>query len=164
MTHQNLRLWKCWKLFWATLRKRKNRQSLLFNWATSTCEQCSASKWNRPFINQQCCGLVSVHCPSSSPQQGRKVCCTVDCDADRWLHCVFLHWAVPFDRHLSKRCKHLNQCSNCLIVLALPTTFFCLVLFLCVRNGGWGREGVWVGVTAWLSNNYRKIVISTQVQ
>ena len=37
------------------------------------------------------------------------------------------------------------------------SVFFCLVVFLCVQNGGWdlGREGVWFGVTACLSNNYR---------
>ena len=35
------------------------------------------------------------------------------------------------------------------------SVFFLFGGFLCVRNGGWGREGEWVGVTAWLSNNYR---------
>lgn len=86
-------------------KEQKLSKSMLLNWASSTCEQCSASKWNRPFINQQWCGLVSVHWPLSSPQQGRKVCCTADCDADRWLHRVFLHWAVSFERTRHSTCQ-----------------------------------------------------------
>lgn len=106
-------------------KEQKLSKSMLFNWASSTCEQCSASKWNRPFINQQWCGLVSVHWPLSSPQQGRKVCCTADCDADRWLHRVFLHWAVSFERTRHSTCQKTKHGEK-----------RCIRLFFCA---GWGR-------------------------
>lgn len=132
-------------------KEQKLSKSMLFNWASSTCEQCSASKWNRPFINQQWCGLVSVHWPLSSPQQGRKVCCTADCDADRWLHRVFLHWAVSFERTRHSTCQKTKHGEKRCIRL----------FFLCgmgeVRSG---RGEGWDGVTAYPSNNYRTSLLS----
>ena len=74
-----------------------------------TWVQCSAWIWNRPFKNQQCWGLVSMHCPSNSPQQGLKTCCTTDCNEDRWLHCVALHWAWPSERTVHSAYKHVQD-------------------------------------------------------
>lgn len=123
------------------LTKSNKYQSSELIWAHTTCEQCSAVKWNRPFINQQCCGLVSVHNPSSSPQQGRKVCSTVACDADRWLQRVFLHLAVSFDRTRHSTCQKkakerciLKQCIF-LIVHSISKANKVLLFFLFFWGG-----------------------------
>ena len=89
----------------------EEEDALLNGWSLCACHtwvQCSAWTWNRPFKNQQCWGLVSVHCPSNSPQQGLKTCCTTDCNEDRWLHCVALHWAWPSARTVHSAYKHVQ--------------------------------------------------------
>lgn len=72
--------------------KKGTKTSLRWSWWScySTSVQCSACKWNRPLKNQHSCGLVSVHCPSSSPQHGRNTCWTAEFNDDRWLQRVDL--------------------------------------------------------------------------